>query len=81
MPMGTERNAGGYAAEVDKLDEHWTWRTKLTSTYASREANRVTDLLGLGKGGNDTDRCCCICYGTCIPVDMTCIPEDLLRTS
>lgn len=35
IPLGTERNSG-YAAELDKSDEHWARRTKLTSTYASR---------------------------------------------
>lgn len=53
IPLGTERNSG-YAAELDKSDEHWARRTKLTSTYASREANRVSDFgLGKKKGGND----------------------------
>lgn len=49
----------------------------------SREANRVSDF-GLGKKkkeGMTRDRRCCICYGTCMLVDMICIPEEVLRTS
>lgn len=56
IPLGTERNSG-YAAELDKSDEHWARRTKLTSTYASRLSEKrigcPTSASEKRKGGND----------------------------
>lgn len=56
IPLGTERNSG-YAAELDKSDEHWARRTKLTSTYASRLSEKQigcpTSASEKRKGGND----------------------------
>lgn len=56
IPLRTERNSG-YAAELDKLDEHWARRTKLTSTYASRLSRSESGVRlrprKKEKGGND----------------------------